>query len=478
MGSTTTGTMPAGTGNSQATAWKPQPGPQMAGLRAAGYVDELLFGGAMGGGKTDWLLGDFAQDVKVYGPAWRGILFRRSYPELEEIIVRSHEIYPRMGAIYNQGSKTWTWPSGAFLRLRYLRRGLDIYNYHGHSYTWVGWDELTTFPSMEPYHYMKTRLRSATPVERKRIRATSNPGGVCHAQVKAYFVDPAPHGGQVVKDEATNMSRMYLRSLVWDNKILLKADPGYIDRMRAVALVRGGAQLVKAWLYGQWDIVFGGMFDMWDNDTHFIEPFPVPESWGIDRSFDWGSASPFSVGWWAESDGSDLSDGRNFPRGTLFRLAEWYGWNGNPGEGCGLLPDQIAAGIKQREEKVPWGSRVKPGPADTQIWNADRGASLADEMLVHGVKWMPADKRAGSRATRWERMRAMLMHSKARPMERPGLFVFKNCLHFQRTVPVLTRDESNPDDIADHQEDHIADEAGYRIQRKVSKAKVAALVGF
>ena len=69
----------------QAEMPKPQPGPQEKALRAK-FVNQLFFGGARGGGKSFTLLLDFAQDVPTYGKNWRGIIFRRTYPELDEIL--------------------------------------------------------------------------------------------------------------------------------------------------------------------------------------------------------------------------------------------------------------------------------------------------------------------------------------------------------------------------------------------------------
>src|SRR5215471_14749762 len=159
-----------------APAWQPQPGPQVDALLAT-WADELLYGGAAGGGKSDYLLGDFLQDVPTYGQAWRGVLFRRTYTELEELIQRSLEIYPQTGADYNIGNHVWTWPNGASLRLRYLEQDRHRTRYQGAQFTWIGWDELTQWKTDKAYRYLRGRLRSAHDVSTKRIRAAANPGG-------------------------------------------------------------------------------------------------------------------------------------------------------------------------------------------------------------------------------------------------------------------------------------------------------------
>jgi hypothetical protein len=123
------------------TIWEPQPGPQSLAV-AAHFVDELMYGGARGGGKSDYLLGDFLQDV-WQGEKWRGIIFRRSHPELEELITRAKEIYLPLGAVYKVSERMFIFKTGATLKMRHVEVEADSDKYQGHQYTWIGWDELT-----------------------------------------------------------------------------------------------------------------------------------------------------------------------------------------------------------------------------------------------------------------------------------------------------------------------------------------------
>ncbi len=148
--------------------WEPQPGPQALAIGAQ-FVQELMFGGARGGGKSDFLLGDFLQDIHL-GAIWRGILFRKSYPELEELITRAKEIYAPFGAIYKVADKTFVFPSGATLKMRHVETESDCDKYQGHQYTWIGWDELTNWADLKSYKKLKACLRSAHGVERGRQR--------------------------------------------------------------------------------------------------------------------------------------------------------------------------------------------------------------------------------------------------------------------------------------------------------------------
>ena len=132
--------------------WTPQTGPQSEAIRAR-QIAELLFGGAVFGGKTDYLLGDYLQDVPVYQGAWRGVLFRRTMGEMDDIIARSMELYPRTGAFYNSSKFVWRWPNGASLRFRYLEQDKHRFRYHGSAFTWIGWDELTLWATDSPYRF-------------------------------------------------------------------------------------------------------------------------------------------------------------------------------------------------------------------------------------------------------------------------------------------------------------------------------------
>jgi hypothetical protein len=227
---------------------------------------------------------------------------------------------------------------------------------------------------------------------------------------------------------------------------------------------------------GDWDIVAGGaVSDLWDRKRHVIAPFRIPKGWYIDRSFDWGSAKPFSIGWWAESDGSPaiLPDGsqKTWPKGTLFRIAEWYGWNGKPDEGCRLEDTAIGKRMKELEEQMKETlgiETVNPGPADGMIFESQPGKPSIAQGIEDGYGkvnlFYPADKRPGSRINRLAIFRRMLAASEKEPMEEPGIFFFDTCLFGAiRTIPTLPRDPRNIEDIDTNAEDHAWDEIGYRL---------------
>ena len=132
------------------------------------------------------------------------------------------------------------------------------------------------------------------------MKATCNPGGPGHHWVKArYHLDEYPQGMELFRTEWTNpftgkkveKTRLFIPSRVHDNKYL---DDDYVANLYQV----GSAELVRAWLEGDWTVVEGSFFPEF-GARNIIEPFTVPKEWLRFRSMDWGSARPFAVGWWA-----------------------------------------------------------------------------------------------------------------------------------------------------------------------------------
>lgn len=474
--------------------WAPQPGSQELFLTCP--VTEVLFSGTRGSGKTDTLIFDFVQFVgRGWGAEWRGVLFRRTYPELEDVIAKSKKWLPRIfpDAKYNEAKSVWQFPAGETLRFRHFKTADDYWSYHGAAFPWIAWEELTTWPSDECLRAMFSCARSPVPGIPIRVRSTTNPYGVGSTWVKERYRLPFLPGrvmGPLITDAVDDSgtvepARVAIGSSVYENRVLMHADPGYINRIAAAA--RNPSER-KAWLEGSWDITSGGMFDdVFDRDVHVVPDIlkSLPSGWRLDRSFDWGSSKPFSVGWWAQSDGSPITlpDGREMHtvRGDVFRVAEWYGWSGKPNKGLYMTATELAEGIKTRERQWFEGRRVIPGPADSSIFDVQSGQSIAKEMSAAGVTWTRADKSRGTRKNGWERMRVLLKQAQlqdgARTREAPGLFISERCDQWLRTVPSLPRDDRDLDDIDTESEDHIGDETRYRVYKSISRLNVKPVRG-
>lgn len=439
---------------------------------------EILYGGAAGGGKSH-LMRTAAIAWCTAIPGLQVYIFRRISDDLAKNHMEGPTGFPAMISEWiEQGHAKINWSknsiefwNGAKIHLCHCQYEKDRFKYQGAEIHVLMIDELTHFTDVI-YRYLRGRCRMGglrVPAQYvgffPRIVNGSNPGGIGHNWVKATFIDEAaPMEIKQQPKAEGGMRRQYVPAKLADNPTLTETDPDYVDRLEGL----GNAALVRAMRDGDWNIVSGGMFDdLWSQDKHILRPFAIPASWRIDRAFDWGSSKPFSVGWWAESDGTEavMADGtkRAFPRGTLFRIAEWYGWNGKPNEGLKMSDAGIADGIVKHQGDYGFADRVRAGPADSSIFDETNGDSPAKIQERHKVRWEKADKSPGSRKRGWQLMRGRLQASLADRMEEPGLFIFESCRQFIRTMPVLPRSDRDPDDVDTDAEDHIADETRYRI---------------
>jgi hypothetical protein len=243
-------------------------------------------------------------------------------------------------------------------------------------------------------------------------------------------------------------------SRITDNRILLDSDPGYMSRLQLV----GSAALVKAWLNGDWSAVEGAFFEEWDEARHVVAPFAPPAEWLRFRSMDWGSASPFSVGWWAVvGDAHRMADGRILPRGCLLRYREWYG-SSAPNVGLKLTAEQIADGIAEREK----GEKIAYGVLDPAAFKVDGGPSWPERMQARQktVQFSRADNARVSGVGSlggWDMMRQRLRGDGKTPM----LFVFSTCKALIRQIATAQHDQAHPEDLDTNTEDHALDEARY-----------------
>lgn len=448
--------------------WQPNPGTQSLFISVT-TIDEVLMYGTRGNGKTEAILAKFMAFCGMgYASHWRGIVFRKSYKNLDDIVVKSkrmfNALHPSIRPRFMSGSGAykWVWPTGEELLFRVMKDARQYDEYHGHEYPYIAWDELCNWSNLDAYESMKSCNRSsyrgAVPIP-LIIVSTTNPYGVGHGAVKAYFIDPAPPG-TLITDEQTGRTRISLFGHMRENPHL---DDGYKQNLASIT----DPNKRRAWLFGSWDVNSGGIFsDIWSNEIHRMAPFDIPSGWKVDRSFDWGSSAPFAVCWYAESNGEEvmLRDGtrRSFPRGTVFLIREWYGCTGKPNEGLKMLASDVAKGILEREAKMKY--KVIPGPADNSIHDVVDGHSIAKNMIKEGVSWTRSNKSAGSRVQGWEYMREMMAN--AVNNDGPGFYIFGNCVHSLRTIPTASRDLDNPDDMDTHGEDHICDSVRYRLYKR------------
>lgn len=420
--------------------WRAQPGPQTALLTCP--VFEVFYGGARGGGKSDGMLGDWVAHAARHGAHASGLMIRRELTQLYDLIERSKQLYTPLGA--RLVDNVWRFPDGARLRFAYLERDADADAYQGHSYTRVYVEEIGNFPMPAPIKKLMATLRSAHGVP-VGFRATGNPGGPGHQWVKARYIDPAPAGYQVIVDAETGLERVYIPSRVGDNPALMDSDPQYVNRLKGT----GSAELVRAWLEGDWNVISGAYFPEFSAAQHVIKPFEVPKHWVRIRAMDWGSSRPFCVLWGAISDGHETV----YPRGSIVIYREWYGWNGEPNVGLKMTADEVGDGIRDREADDKMDDEV----LDPAAFAQDGGPSIAERM---DLDFRRADNarvpRAGAMGG-WDQVRQRLRGEDGKAL----LYVFSTCTHLIRTLPALQHDQHKPEDVDTTGEDHAADALRY-----------------
>lgn len=277
--------------------WEPHPGPQTWFLLSDVY--ELLYGGAAGGGKTDALLACLLEQTE--NGQFRGLFLRKTYKELSEVVDRTQQMWPKLGATYNKTDRIWTFPSGATIELGYMEDYKDTELYQGRQFTVICYDELGNLKDERCWTFLMSRNRATAPGLRKYMRASANPGGPGHAWVKRRFISicdkigtpveiPDPEGG-------TPLTRAFIQARVEDNPSLLKNDPMYIQRLNLLPEMQR-----KQLREGDWSAGEGMALDELNEHKHIVHPFEIPAHWVHFGAFDWGFSHPFAFGWFVSDE--------------------------------------------------------------------------------------------------------------------------------------------------------------------------------
>lgn len=467
---------------------------------------EILYGGAAGGGKS-WFMRALAILLCCCIPGLNVYLFRRIREDLVKNHIEGPSGFPVLLAemvisgharIVEDEIRFW---NGSKIFLCHCKDEKDRFKYLGAEIHVLLMDELTTFTEVI-YRFLRSRMRSpglvvpdwAIAYFRDKFGVSlaskiplavcgTNPGGIGHQWVKASWIDRLlPFEVKRMGKSEGGMLRQFVPAVLEDNPHVDAEE--YTGKLEGL----GSKELVKAYRLGEWNIVAGAYFDNIREARHKIGGFKPPEHWTRFRSMDWGSAKPFSVGWWciAENEWVTMRDGteRIFPQGAMIRYREWYGvkkdeeGNTLPNQGLRLSVEAVGRGVMQREagEKVDETLSV----ADPSMWKEDGGPSFIERMrkcdaknphALVGPSFRPADN---SRVQGWQQMYSRLAWDGVDEGE-PMLYVTEDCQDWWRTVPALQHDEKKMEDIDSDMEDHAGDDSRYACQaRPVSRVVKAS----
>ncbi len=392
-------------------------------------ADEVLFGGAAGGGKSYGQIVDAFLYALKY-PGSKQIIFRRTFPELDKSIIRTvMALYPRGVFSYNSSKHTGKFKNGSIIDFGYCDSENDVYKYQSAEFDVIRFDELTHFTE-DIYVYLLSRVRGANDFP-KAVKSSTNPGGVGHGWVKERFIDI---GEPDVVHSFDTGTRIFIPSRVQDNCFLMEKDASYVKRLENL-----DEKNKKALLYGDWDIFDGQYFTEFDRQKHVVSPFEIPPEWRRYRAIDYG-LDCFAVLWIAVNS-----------LGECFVYREYAKPNVIIGDGarevCSL----------SKGEKI----RATYAPPDLWSRSQESGVCRADLFRKAGLTLQRSNN---DRAGGWACIRELL-----RGPTEPKLKIFSSCVSLIKCITSISFDDKNPNDCATvpHDITHLPDALRYfAVQQK------------
>ncbi len=383
---------------------------------------EVLFGGAAGGGKSYGQMVDALIFALRY-PSSKQLVLRRTFAELDKSLIRtSLMLYPKDIYSFNSSSHIGKFKNGSIIDFGYCAAENDVFQYQSAEYDVIRFDELTHFTEAQ-YIYLISRIRGANSYP-KQIKSSTNPGGVGHTWVKRRFIDAAPAKSAFTGEDG--MRRIFIPSLLDDNKFLMATDPEYKSRLLALP-----EREKRALLYGDWNIFEGQYFDEFSEAKHICTPFEIPVSWRKYRTIDYG-LDRLACLWIALS-----------PDGTAYVYREYCESN--------LAISEAARAILER---TPKGEEIylTLAPPDLFSRSQETGKTKAALFGEWGVTFT---KTSNDRETGWLAIKELLIGKEGRP----GLQIFPSCAELIRCLPALQIDKLRPSDCMNepHEITHAPD---------------------
>jgi len=286
---------------------RPQAGPQEAFLSSV--ADIAIYGGQAGGGKSFALLMEAARHIDH--PNYRGIIFRRTYPEIVAsggLWDTAMELYPALFDGVGKEQRRFDFPSGAKITFSHMQHESDKDTHYGAQYSYIAFDELITF-TRKQFFFLLTRCRPPHGYDLPcYVRATTNPDADSWAkELIEWWIDKEGYPIQERSGELRYFSIeddkiiwvseewrgpngilphsiTYIPASVDDNPALLERDPNYKRNLYAQDRVTRERLLCGNWLVSY----TGGMFDpKW---FKIIKPSELPTGLKMCRYWDFAAS--------------------------------------------------------------------------------------------------------------------------------------------------------------------------------------------
>jgi hypothetical protein len=390
----------------------------------------LLYGGAMGGGKSYFLRWKLLRMLLSFAErGFHGVtvgLFCEDYPALKDRHLSKIRFeFPEWLGEYNATDHNFTlYPEfgSGVIAFRNLE---DVGKYQSSEFAVIGVDELTK-NTEEEFTFLRTRLRWPGISETRFIAAT-NPGGKGHLWVKRLWLDKSFTDYEQEKEDF-----VYVRALLKDNPYI--NDPAYLKALESLP-----AEKKRAYLEGDWNLFEGQFFTEWDAKVHVVKPFDIPYSWHLYRSIDVSGMHGITSCHWYAVDNA----------GNVWVYREYYAKERNADEHARHIT-ALSGDEEYRYTVIDNGAMAMQGLGET----------VAQVYERYGVtNLMPSPK--GSRVAGWDAVGRYLRHDER---TLPRLRIFDTCTNMIRTLPSLIHDPDHPDDVDTTGEDHAGDELRYLLQ--------------
>jgi len=448
----------------RSVVWTPHPRQHIA---LTCPVDELLYGGAKGGGKSDFIIMAPYEQIALADAKYRAtgrqqrgraVLFRKNLKRLDDLIMRSKELFPgfdptmtkKKGCGWNAEKKRWTFSSGYIFDFDHLDGPDDHEAYHGQEITALLFDQVEEI-AFEVFQYLVANVRSKDEDMRKllMVRATANPGGKHAKWVKDYFVSPHKPGNKIITDtiklpsgRTRSVTRCFVPAKLEDNPNL------YNDPQYEAALEKLPEHMRRMYRDGDWDVVIGSFFaGKIDARIHVIPPFPIPPSWTVGYGLDWGSTNPACAEF-----GTRDNDG------NVYFIDEIYG----PGVTGRTFAERFHKKLANQKwsPAKKWTSDEMYGLCDNQAFykTGAEGPTAGESMVGAGMRLFEANKNRKAGIEQW------LERLTLDAFGQPKVYIFEGrCPHLLAALQTIGANDKDPDDYdpKDSEHSHAVDAGRY-----------------